>query len=145
MTIRLRPHHLLCLLTYVGKGYTPAFTANYTVIAGRLSRGEEIEIVSGPDDVCAPLLSEAEQHCFNDSVVERDRLAARDVGALVGQAIAPGTIVRLEPDRLAEMRAGFATGQVREACVECEWSDLCSAIAADGYGGTLVQRTAAPC
>lgn len=21
MTIRLRPHHLLCMLTYVGKGY----------------------------------------------------------------------------------------------------------------------------
>ena len=29
MTIKLRAHHLLCLLTYVGKGYSPAFTANY--------------------------------------------------------------------------------------------------------------------
>ena len=25
MTIRLRAHHLLCLLTYAGKGYSPAF------------------------------------------------------------------------------------------------------------------------
>jgi len=142
MTIRLRPHHLLCLLTYVGKGYSPAFTANYDVIAGRLSRGEEIEIISGPDDVCAPLLEDGEPHCFNESVVERDRLAARDVGALVGQDIAPGVVLRLEPQRLAELRAGFASGQVRAACADCEWSELCSAIATDGYNGTLVQR---PC
>ena len=50
MTIRLRPHHLLCLLTYSGKGYSAAFTANYDVIAGQISQGEDILIVEGPDD-----------------------------------------------------------------------------------------------
>ena len=50
MTVRLRPHHLLCLLTYVGKGYSPAFTANYDAIAMRIEQGEELLIVSGPDD-----------------------------------------------------------------------------------------------
>ena len=80
MTIRLRAHHLLCLLTYVGKGYSPAFTANYDAIAERLSRGEDILLVSGPDDICAPLLDEPEPHCLNEGVIERDRLAARDEG-----------------------------------------------------------------
>ncbi|OWU61413.1 2Fe-2S ferredoxin, partial [Staphylococcus aureus] len=40
MTIRLRGHHLLCMLTYVGKGYSPAFVENYDAMAGRLGRGE---------------------------------------------------------------------------------------------------------
>ena len=83
MTIRLRPHHLLCLLTYSGKGYSAAFTANYDVIAGRISQGEDVLIVEGPDDICAPLLGDSEPHCWRDSVTERDRLAARDLRELL--------------------------------------------------------------
>ncbi len=54
MTVELRPHHLLCMLTYVGKGYSPAFCANYDAVLARLSAGEEILLVDGPDSVCAP-------------------------------------------------------------------------------------------
>lgn len=138
MTIRLRAHHLLCMLTYVGKGYTPAFTAGYDRIAERLSRGEEIVIVEGPDDVCAPLLGEAEPHCFNESVLERDWQAARDVGDLLGRRIGVGE--RIAPDALllARLRAGFAAGLTRTACTGCEWTDLCGAVVANGWSGVKV-------
>lgn len=138
MTIRLRAHHLLCMLTYIGKGYTPAFTANYDAIAGRLSRGEGIVIVEGPDDVCAPLLLEPEAHCSNESVVERDAQAARYVGELLGRRIGAGE--RIVPDGalLAKLRTGFTAGLTRSACAGCEWADLCSTIGADGYAGVKV-------
>lgn len=138
MTVLLRPHHLLCLLTYAGKGYSPAFTANYDVIAGRLARGEEILIVDGPDDICAPLLGEAEPHCRRDSVTERDRLAARDLAALLNSPIRAGQRFALAAEPLRDMRAAFAAGHTRAACLGCEWSDLCSSIAADDYRGTVV-------
>ena len=133
MTVRLRPHHLNCLLTYVGKGYSPAFTANYDVIAGRLGAGEDILIVDGPDDICTPLLSEGEPHCLGESVIERDRLAAADVGGLLGQPIQLGLVLKLDAPTLVRLRAAFSTGSVRRACEGCEWSDLCTAIAAGGY------------
>ena len=133
MTVRLRPHHLLCLLTYVGRGYSAAFTANYDAIAKRLSGGEGIEIVAGPDDICAPLLSEPEPHCWRDSVVERDRLAALDLEALLGQPLPAGAAVVLTEERLRLMRTAFASGKPRAACSGCEWHDLCSVIAAGGY------------
>ena len=138
MTIRLRPHHLLCLLTYVGKGYSPAFTANYDVIAGRLSRGEDILIVSGPDDICAPLLGEPEPHCWGESVVERDRLAARDVGHLLARPIKPGIRIDLDAQTLARMREAFSAGLTRDACQGCEWAGLCSQVAASSYPDTRV-------
>ncbi|TIS54398.1 MAG: DUF1284 domain-containing protein [Mesorhizobium sp.] len=141
MTIRLRSHHLLCLLTYVGKGYSPAFTANYDVIAERLGRGEDILIVSGPDDICAPLLDELELHCLRESAAERDRLAARDVGDLLARPIRAGTSLTLDKAILTEMRRAFSTGQTRNACQGCEWSGLCSAVAAGGYQETRVQRS----
>ena len=62
MTVRLRAHHLLCMLTYIGKGYGTAFTDNMTVIAGRVSAGENVEIVDGPDEICAPRQAEANAH-----------------------------------------------------------------------------------
>ena len=137
MTIRLRPHHLLCLLTYAGKGYSPSFTANYDLIAERLSQGEEIEIVEGPDDVCAPLLAENDAHCWRESVIERDMQASSDIGKL-GIAIETGGITKLDADLLWRMRAAFGKGLTRPACAGCEWSDLCSTIAASGFDGTRV-------
>ncbi len=129
------------MLTFVGEGYTPAFTANYRRIAERLSAGEEIEIVSGPDDICAPLLSEASAHCLLPGPKGRDEAAAQAVGRLLGVQIEQG--VRLIPDKtlLKRLRRGFATDLIRNACEDCEWSELCTTVARDHFRNTLV----APC
>ncbi|BCM18131.1 DUF1284 domain-containing protein [Mesorhizobium sp. J8] len=136
MTVRLRAHHLLCLLTYVGKGYSPAFTANYDKVVKRL--GEGVVIVSGPDDICAPLLDEPEAHCFGESAAERDGLAARDVGALLGRPIRAGDRLVLDASALAGMRKAFSAGLTRQACSGCEWSGLCDAVAASGFSDTYL-------
>lgn len=133
MTIRLRPHHLLCVLTYVGKGYSPAFTANFDAIAARLARGEPAVIVAGPDDVCAPLLGEAGAHCHRDSVSERDRRAARDAATLLGRPVETQTRLVFDAPLLARLRTAFAAGAIRSACGGCQWQALCSDIAAGGY------------
>ncbi|OAM73928.1 DUF1284 domain-containing protein [Devosia elaeis] len=134
MTIRLRPHHLLCLTTYMGKGYTPAFTANYDRIVARVVAGEPVELVEGPDDICRPLLAEAEPHCHNASVVERDRLAWDSVQPLLDHdRIGPLT---LNAAAIAKLRTVFRTGAIRAACTGCEWSELCDAVAESGFAAT---------
>ncbi|MDN2567312.1 DUF1284 domain-containing protein [Aquibium sp. A9E412] len=138
MTVRLRPHHLLCLLTYAGKGYSPGFTANYDSIAERIARGEDILIVAGPDDICAPLLDDREPHCWQASVTERDVLAARDLGRLLAMPIRTGTQLSLERHGLRRMRAAFAEGSLRQACAGCEWSTLCTSIASDAFRGVAI-------
>ncbi|WP_445679008.1 DUF1284 domain-containing protein [Radicibacter daui] len=141
MTVRLRPHHLLCLLTYVGKGYSPAFTANYDAVAVRLAKGEEIQIVAGPDDICAPLLGEEDAHCRRQSVIRRDEAAAADNGRLLGFAVTSGTRLTLDAGRLAHLRSAFTQGLSRSACAGCEWSALCSQIADSGYEEARVKKT----
>jgi len=135
MTVRLRAHHLLCLLTYVGKGYTPAFTANYDKVVERLAAGEGALIVSGPDDICAPLLDDLDPHCLGESASERDRLAARDVGDLLGRPILAGARLELDAAALARMRQAFSSGKTRAACPGCEWFDLCGTVAAGKFRG----------
>ncbi|MCJ8140692.1 DUF1284 domain-containing protein [Falsirhodobacter halotolerans] len=138
MTLRLRAHHLLCLLTYVGRGYTPDFVANYDRIAARLAQGEDIVLVDGPDDICAPLLNGPSPHCHGDSVRARDRRAAADTGHLLGQRLDTGTRITLDAARLAALRQGFADGRLRAACAGCAWTDLCNVVSAKGYAQTRV-------
>jgi uncharacterized protein len=82
MAVRLRAHHLLCLLAYTGKGYSADFLANLDEITARLQAGEDSLLVDGPDDICAPLLGSAQSHCTGLSVVERDREATCSVAVL---------------------------------------------------------------
>jgi len=145
MTVQLRPHHLLCLLTYVGKGYTPDFVVNYDLIAKRLSSGEEIEVIDGPDDVCQPLLCEKEPHCWRESVRRRDAQAALDVGKLLGMEIGAGTRIGLDAALLLRMRTAYAQGVTQEACRGCEWSDLCHKTAIEGYRGVRIMADQQHC
>lgn len=129
------------MLTFIGEGYTPAFTENYRAIAVRLSAGEDILLVSGPDDICAPLLLEADApHCLGASVLERDAESLSAVGHVIGSAVEPGS--KLEPDAalLKMLRRKFASGDIRKACAGCEWESLCTRIAGAGYRGILVDH-----
>ncbi|MBK4215132.1 DUF1284 domain-containing protein [Paracoccus caeni] len=126
------------MLTFTGKGYNPFFVARFAVIARRIHRGAEVEIVSGPDDICAPMLTDPQAHCRNASVCQRDDQAAQDVGALLGRAIRPGDRFPLEAASIARMRAGFVNSQIRAACSGCDWAELCSDIAGARYAGTIL-------
>ncbi|RCW81452.1 DUF1284 domain-containing protein [Phyllobacterium bourgognense] len=136
MTVKLRAHHLLCMLTYVGKGYSPAFTTNYDKVIARLVVGEDILIKEGPDDICEPLLATTEPHCLRDSVVERDTEAMHGVADLLGRPLQVGDTINLEAVRVGKFRDAFAKGQTRRACIGCEWFELCSAISKADYQGT---------
>lgn len=139
MTLRLRHHHLLCLLGYVGKGYTEAFVANLDRVVDRVSAGERILLVDGPDDVCTPLLTARtgkEPHCLRESARHRDAKAAVSAAEVLGQPLPVGAVVTLDAEKTRRLRAAFAAGTARAACVGCEWYDLCSAISADGFQGT---------
>jgi uncharacterized protein len=163
MTVRLRPHHLLCMLAYAGKGYTQAFVENYDAVMARLNAREEILVVAGPDDICAALLgafsgkvetgfppenateqetNEPDCHCHNESVRRRDADAAEAVSQLLGRTIEAGTTLVVDHATLAILRAGFAGGALRKACGAhpdsgpCDWYALCSEIAAHGFRGS---------
>ncbi len=133
MTVRLRAHHLLCMLTYAGDGYSRPFTANFDAIVARIAAGEDLLIVAGPDDICAPLLDAPDAHCLRDSVRARDALAARDIGAMLGVGVCEDQRLTLGSLELQRMQEAFASGEIREACQGCEWYGLCTAVARRGF------------
>jgi len=134
VTIRLRPHHLLCMLTFAGKGYSPDFIANFERITARIASGNQtIEITFAPDDICAPLLTDASCHCRDASVSERDTLAAESLAQLLQQPIESGTQITLTAATLDRLRQAFRAGTIRRACHGCQWVPLCDGIAASNF------------
>lgn len=136
MTVRLRAHHLLCTLTYVGHGYSAEFTRNMDDIISRMNSGEPVLVVEGPDDICAPLLQTDDPHCRGASVRERDHAAALSISRATGLEIRPGRLIRLTPDRVAEFRTSFTTGKTRKACLGCQWSRLCTTVGNEHFAAS---------
>ena len=49
----IRPHHLLCMRAFIGKGYSKEFTDNMRTVISRIQNEKEVNIVFHPDDICA--------------------------------------------------------------------------------------------
>lgn len=137
---RLRGHHLLCVLTYVGRGYSDDFVANLDAVAVALSRNGRIEIVDGPDDVCRPVMNTPDSHCFDSNARDRDSAALADIGHLLGRPLSPGDSLTLDADSVDRLRAAFATDAVRSACQACQWYDICTAVAESGFSAARLRR-----
>ncbi len=142
MTVALRPHHLLCILTHVGEGYSRDFSANMASIIERITKGEGIEIVDGPDDICSPLvdsqISGSTAHCHRENVVAMDQAASSQIGKLLSLSIKPGLHMKLDCALIQTLRIEFAAMRVRSACQGCQWSPFCSSIASAEYAGVLL-------
>lgn len=138
--VRLRGHHLLCILTYVGKGYSAGFVAAMDAVVDRIRAGAPVDLVDGPDDICAALMDEAaEPHCVLASAADRDVKAIAAMAAVLHVRPAPGG--RLGTFPMEAARAAFRTGATREACRGCPWTDLCTAVAETRFAGTRLAAT----
>ncbi len=115
MTIRLRGHHLLCLLGFRGMGYSDDFCANMLIIYEKLRTepDTEIEIIEGPDDICQAYPPDKPGHC-EGTVYELDEKILRQLGLAPGGKGSWRSIC----DRVASR---VAPTDVALLCTTCPW------------------------
>ena len=115
MTIRLRGHHLLCLLGYRGMGYSDEFCVNMTSIYEtlRTAPNTEIEIITGPDDICRAYPADKPGHC-EGTVYDLDGKVLAQLG------LAPG--FRGSWRAVCSQVAGkVAPTDIALLCTTCPW------------------------
>ena len=135
--LHLRPHHLLCLQTFTGHGYSEEFVRHMALVKRQLTREPRtaIELVSGVDDLCAHCPNNVDGQCTSENPALFDALVLRrlnDIGIAgmispaAGSNDHPGKLLVLPgiPDAL-EMSASV----LEECCPACEWKELCMSIA----------------
>ena len=74
--LHLRPHHLLCLQTFIGRGYSKEFVEHMTLVKKQLTDEPHtpITLVHGADDLCTHCLNCVEGRCISEKPVIFDRL-----------------------------------------------------------------------
>ncbi|MDQ8736904.1 DUF1284 domain-containing protein [Paenibacillus sp. LHD-38] len=126
MTIRLRGHHLLCLLGYRGMGYSDDFCVNMTAIYETLRQEPqtEIEIIIGPDDVCRAYPPDKAYHC-EGAVYGLDEAVLSKLGLVAGireswQALCSRVAETMVPEDISRL------------CTTCPWEKY--GVCAEGVG-----------
>lgn len=68
--IKLRPHHLLCIQGYSGKGYSKEFVENMTEIVELIKKeNAQVQLIFLEDDICSKCPNLAENKiCKSDTV-----------------------------------------------------------------------------
>lgn len=138
--VRLRGHHFLCLLTYKGLGYTPAFVENMTAIATRINAGAKVILHPGPDDICDALTPADRAACNHDcakpETAALDEMAEKATVGVLGHGL--GEAFLLDAEKVAHLRVAFLAGESRAACGMCRWRAVCDEIAGSGFAQTLL-------
>lgn len=142
--VRLRPHHLLCILTHVGKGYSDVFTKNMGEVLNLLNRREvDIVLDYGPDVICAPRLCDKNDttcHCLESHITDRDNEALADFKNFPEFSMFKiGNHFKLTKDLIKNLRDVYKTDEIRTACKGCEWYDLCTDLSRSGFKGTKLK------
>ena len=127
------------MLTYIGRGYSPAFSLNMTRLLRLMASGPLVMIGEGPDNICTGNAGRAAgRHCRSASVRARDVRAARDLQRLRLAPMRAGARMQLTPALLARMRAAYAQGASRAACAGCAWKGLCDGVAQNAFAGCVI-------
>jgi hypothetical protein len=120
-SLRFRPHHFLCTLSFQGKGYSPPFIKNYQSICDQLRAPDgdsiEIEVIEETDAICKPCPHRRGSLCTEQTKIEQlDQAHAKVLGIKPGDQLTWGEA----KDRLRQ-RMSIATHL--EICQGCEWLD----------------------
>ena len=135
--LRLRPHHLLCLQTFTGHGYSEEFVRHMTLVKRQLTREPQtaIELVNSVDDLCAHCPNNMNGRCTSENPALFDALVLRKLySAGIAGIISPEAGSNDHPGNLPVLQGipgglKISSSVLGECCPGCEWKELCLSIA----------------
>lgn len=117
----IRPHHMLCLQFFEGKGYSETFVANMRDIKKQLeSENPMVNIIEGVDDICANCPNRMEGQCKKEESVQgHDQRVSAEVINQLGKQASWSEITEAIRTNIID------AGKIKQVCIECRWSELC--------------------
>lgn len=125
--VRLRGHHLGCILGFAGHGYDPNFSSHLAEVAAacRDEPASPVLVVRGPDEVCLPCPHLRDGRCARSPGAD-ERVRAHDDAFLQALGIAPGELVSLPALRGRLESDSRARSLLLDACTTCPWTGVCT-------------------
>ena len=121
--LKFRPHHFLCTLGFVGKGYSDEFVENFQAVADGLRKdplGDQamIEVVAHTDSICAPCPNKLEKLCATETKIQKlDAAHAEVLGFTAGDQLT----WKEAKERMTQKMTDTAFDS---ACAPCSWKSM---------------------
>jgi hypothetical protein len=122
--LKIRAHHLLCILGFRGLGYGEEFVSNMEKVVGELRSDPSLPItlVVGCDAICASCPHNKEGKCLKRANSEVD-VPILDLELLNRLGLEAGSQM-LAGEAWEEVKKRLAPEDLTEICGDCEWLGL---------------------
>ncbi len=118
--LNIRPHHLLCMQAYIGKGYSEEFVENMNLVVDKLkkNKSQTIRIVDNTDDICLKCPNNVgESKCkYNTKVLSIDEKVRKYFELEAGEYTYEYLLEKLKQKLTVEI--------FQDICSNCEWFDM---------------------
>ena len=121
-TVKLRPHHLLCLQFFIGFGYSDEFSVNTTRVLTLLESPDapQVILVNGADDICASCPRDNAGVCTDiDTIEALDAFTLATTKLKIGDRGTFTDFCNIAFDK------AIKNGKYRMVCKRCVWFDTC--------------------
>ena len=114
--IKLRGHHIFCLLGYRGMGYSEEYVKNMTFLHQTLRDNPKqwIQLIKGPDQLCEKYPNSGEYHCQDNNIYDMDATILEKLGLEIGQ------ILKWEEIE-AHIKKYVKPSDIQAICKNCSW------------------------
>ena len=118
---RFRPHHLVCFLSFQGKGYNSDFVNRVSEILAVLkdnSQEKLISVAQGCDNACEKCPNRNYEKCEDDEVIcEKDDAYLKLLNIKYGS--------KLSFSDMQKIRTQVHKDDFTKICRYCQWFDIC--------------------
>ena len=118
--VNLRPHHILCIAHYEGKGYGKEFCEKMREVISALDTGESFTVTDGADDLCTVCPNHQNGVCTAEEKASRYDDAVKNLlGMTKGEKYTKKQISALAKKNV------YSAGRFDSVCHDCEWAYIC--------------------
>lgn len=118
---KLRPHHGVCTLFFVGKGYSEEFVEHMTAVVKALKMQESrVNLTESVDEICSACPHNKDGRGCSQKAERYDRRVLEICGFLAGEDVGSSELYSRIKEKV------LANGRLAEVCGDCEWFGICS-------------------
>ena len=115
---KLRPHHILCMRFFEGKGYSPEFTENMRNIIHTLENTDPYVIITvNTDMICAKCPNNINNICVSDKVKRYDKKIMNICGYHDN--------CKIRYNDLKKSAENIISCGIENICGDCQWFYIC--------------------
>lgn len=120
LSYKLRPHHVLCISFFEGKGYNPEFVKNMKEVIKSFDENAIVQLTDSVDIICAACPNNNANRCEDDFKVKRYDEAVLSICHLKSGQM----LLWQELNEIVNARI-IKSGKLHSVCGDCKWSSIC--------------------